>query len=152
MRRFIGHTLLFGGLLGLLVGCGEVVSGGNGSIVGTVTAPAGGDVAGTRVYACFADEPGCEFLDVTVERSGSSAAYQLLNLPSGSYGVYALKDANGDGDAVDSGDYYGFYQLIPGTAELVTPPASGVDIQLRLLTGNTQKVPEAVRELGNRAP
>lgn len=152
MHRFFSHTLLLGSLLGLLVGCGEVVPGGSGSIAGTVTAPAGGNVAGTRVIACFNNEPGCEQLDVTIEESGSAAAYEIDRLPRGSYGVIALKDVNGDGDARDIGDYFGMYESAPGIAELVTPPVSEVGIQLRLLTGAMQSVPEAVLELSSRAP
>lgn len=151
MHRFIGHTLLLGSLLGLLVGCGEVVPGGNGNIAGTVTAPAGGDVAGTRVYACLANDPNCESLNVAVEQSGSSAAYRIFNLASGSYGVIALKDVDGDGNP-GIGDYYGNYKAADGRPGLVTPPESGVDIQMMVLTDPAHQVPQAVRELSDQAP
>ncbi len=152
MHRFFSHTLLLGGFLGLLAGCGEVVPGGSGSIAGTVTAPAGGDVVGTRVIACYNNQPDCGQLDVTIGESGSAAAYEIDRLPGGSYGVVALKDVNGDGDVGDIGDYFGMYESAPGIAELVEPPASGVGIQLRQLTGDTQSVPKAVLELSSRAP
>ncbi len=152
MHRFFSHTLLLGGLLGLLVGCGEVVPGGNGSIAGTVTAPAVGNVFGTEVIACVGGKPGCERLSVMLDETGSSAAYQIDNLASGSYSIIALKDVNGDGDALDIGDYYGVSRSADGSPELVTPPASGVDIQMMVLTDRVQQVPEAVRKLSAETP
>jgi hypothetical protein len=148
MRGLMRHSLLLGGLFGLLVGCGEM--GGGSSISGMVTAPAGGDVAGTEVVACFVNEPGCARLSVEIETSGTTGSYKIDNLPNGSYGVIALKDANDDGDSSDAGDYYGSYADASGQAVLVTPPASGIDIQLLLLTDAAQDIPEAVRELSAR--
>lgn len=147
MRCLNTHRWLLGGLLGLLVGCGEVSS--TGTISGTVTAPAGGDVAGTRVVACYRNEPDCDTFEALISQTGASAAYRISGLPSGSYGVYALKDVDGDGSAAANGDYYGVYAPNPTQVTEVTPPAAGIDIAMRVLSGVTEPVlnaPLAVRE------
>lgn len=147
MRRLNTHRWLLGGLLGLLVGCGEVSY--TGTISGTVTAPTGGDVAGTKVYACYRNEPDCATFEALVTQSGPSAAYRISGLPSGSYGVYALKDVDGDGDATANGDYYGVYAPDPAQVTEVVPPVEGVNIVMRVLSGVTQPdldAPLAVRE------
>ena len=144
MRRFVNRTLLFGGLMGLLVGCGEIL-GEAGSISGTVSAPTGGDVSGTDVFACFANRDGCERLGITVEQTGSTAGYTLSGLPRGSYGVYAFKDVDGDG-VPENGDAFGHYSTDNQTT-LVTPPATDVDIEMYTLTGATPALPEVLNEL-----
>ena len=144
MYRLKSRTLLWGGLLGLLAGCGQV-PGGTGTISGVVSAPAGGDVSGTEVFACFANEDGCERLGLTIEQAGATAAYRLSGLPSGSYGVYALKDADSDGVA-DNGDFFGYYSRALGEPALVRPPATGIDIEMTELTGAASALPRPLRE------
>lgn len=144
MRRSINHILLFGGLVGLLVGCGEVL-GEAGSILGTVSAPVGRDISGTHIYACYNNERNCAMLgDVEIMQKGASAAYQLSNLPRGSYSVYALKNAAGE-------DYVGWYGLAEDRAKpplLVTPPATEVDIQMIIVPdAERSSLPETVQEL-----
>ena len=93
MRCTGRHILLWGSLLGLLVGCGQVPGGAG--ISGTVRAPAGEDVAGTRVFACYENERGCASLG-EVKTYGVGSVRQIINLAQlapGSYGVYAFKDA-----------------------------------------------------------
>ncbi len=146
MRCTTRHNLLWGSLLGLLVGCGQVL-GGAGSISGTVTAPPGRDVAGTQVFACYENEVNCASLGkVSVTDVAASADYQLGSLAPGSYGIYALKDADNDGSATGNGDFYGYYSLSAGEPSLVTPPAENIDIQMTVLTG-TSKVPQVIHEL-----
>jgi len=144
MHRFKRRTLLLGGLLGLLAGCGQV-PGGAGTISGVVSAPAGGDVSGTEVFACFANEDGCDRLGLTIDQAGATAAYRLSGLPRGSYGVYALKDADGDG-VLENGDFFGYYSRASGDPILVTPPATGIDIEMNELTGATPVLPRPLRE------
>ena len=151
MRRILRHSLLWGSLLGLLVGCGQV-PGGAGSISGTVSAPVGEDVAGTQVFACYQNEVDCDSLGrVNITESSASATYQLGNLPPGSYGIYAFKDVNGDGDATGNGDFYGFYNPVAGESSLVTPPAENIDIQMTILTG-VGTVPRVIHELSTKTP
>ena len=120
--------------MSLLVACGEVPTG-SGVVTGTVFAPAGESVVNTEVFACFNNETGCARLgSVTIRQGGASAAYTLSGLPSGSYGVYAFKDSDGDGEPSD-GDLFGSWE--EGGAALVTPPASGIDIVMAELTGVT---------------
>ena len=151
MNRIARHILLWGSLLGLLVGCGQL-PGENSSISGTVRAPTGGDVAGTKVFACYGNERGCDSLgEVTITKSGASASYQLGRLAMGSYGVYALKDTNKDGVMSGNGDFFGYYSLVGRDPSLVTPPAANIDIQMIPLTG-TSRVPRAILALQNETP
>lgn len=143
MRRFVNHTLLWG-VLGLLTGCGEIL-GEAGNISGTVSAPAGGDVLGTDVFACFANQEGCEQVGITIEQAGAAANYTLSGLPRGSYGVYAFKDVDGDG-VPENGDAYGYYST-DDRATLVTPPAIDINIRMYTLTGATTALPEVLNEL-----
>ena len=136
MHRVRSRALLLGGLVGFLAACGEVPGGASG-ISGTVTAPAGGSVMATDVFACFNNETDCARLgEATIAQEGLSAAYRLSGLLSGSYGVYAFKDNDGDNE-VDNGELFGFYGSAPGTPQLVTPPAVNVDITMTRLTGVT---------------
>jgi hypothetical protein len=150
MYRNMGRTLLFGGLLWSLAGCGEVVPGGTASISGTVTAPAGGDVAGARVFACYDNEPNCARLgEVTLTEAGASSSYQLGSLPAGSYSIYALKES-----VVE--DYLGWY-IEPGdpsaTPALVTPPAANIDIRMIAVPkAERARLPEEIRALSSTRP
>jgi hypothetical protein len=140
------HSLLLGGLLGLLVGCGEI--GGGSSISGMVTAPAGADVAGTAVFACYDDDPECARLGETViTGAGNAASYSLGALAPGSYSVYALSDTNEDG-IPNSGDFYGYYGRSGGQAILVSPPRANVNIEMITLTEEmqVQDLPGALRQ------
>lgn len=145
MQRLKSRTLLFGGLLGLLVGCGEVLGGAG--ISGTVSAPVGGDVAGTQVFACYENEDGCAMLGkVQLTQPGASAPYQLGSLPRGRYGVYALKELDGQ-------DYFGYYTPAPREVGLVTPPADGIDIQMTAFPdAERSSLPQKIRELSERTP
>ncbi len=139
MRRLHIHMVVLGGLFGLLVGCGEVRTvDATGTISGVVAAPTGGDVMGTRVVACYQTEPDCATFETRVTRSGSSAPYRISGLPSGFYSVYALKDVDGDGSAIGNGDYHGMYDPDPRAVSQVSPPAAGVDIEMRALTDATR--------------
>lgn len=148
MRCTLRHHLLWGGLLGLLVGCGQV-PGGAGSISGTVTAPAGRDVAGTQIFACYEDMADCARLgNVEVTVSATSAPYQLGGLPLGNYSIYALKKTAGEA-------YAGWYASPSNAGErvLVTPPATGVDIQLRAFTGTPPaNLSRAIQRLHTETP
>ena len=151
MNRTARHLLLSGSLLGLLVGCGQV-PGQSSSISGTVRAPVGGDVAGTRVFACYQNERGCDFLgEVTLTEPNVSANYQLGQLAPGSYSVYALKDTNEDGVMSGSGDFYGYYNSAGRDPLLVTPPAANVDIQMVVLP-DSGSVPQVIQELNLTNP
>lgn len=153
MRRLIYHALILGGLLGLLVGCGEIGMGGS-SISGTVTAPAGVNVAGTTVFACYNAAAGCDRLgESTLTQSGSSAPYSLGSLPQGSYAVIAIKTSSVNGEP-GTGDLYGYFGRNEGPPRLVTPPQANVNIELLAFTGKTQlqKLPETLRQAIAEAP
>lgn len=149
MHRLKRRTLLLGGLLGLLAGCGQV-PGGAGTISGVVSAPAGGDVSGTEVFACYENEPECAMLgDVTITQTGTSAPYQLSGLPTGRYSVYALKELGGE-------DYAGWY-VAPGDEArrpaLVTPPTTGIDIEMIAVPDAERSlIPEKLKELSAKTP
>ncbi len=120
-------------LLLALAGCGGADttppgSGGDSSISGTVTAPAGESVANTTVAACFArDCNDSRSRGVTVTQSGGSAGFQLGGLAAGSYSVVAVKDVN-QNDALDAGD-------LASSAVEVTPPATGVTLTMQVQGG-----------------
>ena len=94
-----------------------------GSISGTVTS-GGDDIAGAFVGACpvvgESADCGNPAAVTQIAQSGSSAAYSLDNVPAGQYLVVAQHDVDGDGTL----DYEGFYN------QIVTPPASNINIQL----------------------
>jgi hypothetical protein len=97
---------------------------------GTVHAPAGQDVAGTVVVACYpagapCDEAKTKFVEIT--GGGASAPFRLEGLEDLSYDLYAVKDVDGDNDFFGVGDYYG------DTGDTVTPPLSGLSIQMAVL-------------------
>lgn len=103
---------------------------------GTIHAPQGGDIAGTYVVACYVVDESCDqkkSFEIAIEEDGS---FTLSGLESTEYDLYAVKDVNGDGDFFGDGDYYG---EITGQ---VTPPQTGLEIQLAVL-GSTPTTPTA---------
>ena len=95
------------------------------TISGTVSAPAGGDIANTVVRACpvlGGDGIACsEEVTQRITQSGPSASYSLTVSPGyDEYALFAEQDGDGDGTPEAEGIYRGF----------VTPPASEIDIQL----------------------
>jgi uncharacterized protein (DUF2141 family) len=101
--------------------------GGDGGISGTVIAPQGGDVNGTLVFFC--DDEGCYVGDL-IEQSGNSAPYSIADVAAGQYAVWAWTDVNGSEWPPDEGDYFGCYTETGEQCDLVSPPASGVDIPM----------------------
>lgn len=130
--------------MGLLVGCGEVL-GEAASISGTVSAPTGKDILGTRIYACHNNERNCAMLgDVEIMQQGESAPYRL-SLPLGSYSIYALKESEGE----DYVGWYGFAEDRTKEPVLVTPPATEIDIRMFTVPDATRSsLPAKVQELG----
>jgi len=100
---------------------------GDTSIGGTVTAPAGGDVSGTAVFACPNGD--CQSTQPQTTTVDASGTYTLASLPAGQYGVLAVKDVDGS-NTLSNGDYVGAYSEDGQTLTLVTPPASGINITL----------------------
>ena len=150
MYRTKGRALLLGSLLWALAGCGEVVPGGAASVSGTVSAPTGGDVAGTRVFACYDNEPDCAVLaEVRLEGVGSSSAYQLGALAPGRYNIYARKSLAGE-------EYVGWYvepgDLSEAPAQVI-PPATDINIRMRAFSNvEHAQLPEKIRELDATQP
>ena len=103
---------------------------GGSGISGTVTAiDQATPVSGTVVAACpiISNEPDCDNLVFTeIDESAPSAAYSIDNLAAGQYAVIAIQDYDGDGTYEAGGRYN----------QPVTPPASGINIQLALTTAN----------------
>ena len=101
---------------------------------GTVTAPQGGDIAGTSVFACFVENNQCNAQSpntqlVQINTSGASAPFSFSGLAAGQYTVIAVKDVNGDGQR-NAGDYAGCYGGAQCTA--VTPPQSNLTVQMEI--------------------
>jgi serine protease len=93
------------------------------SIIGAVNAPAGGDVAGTVVFACLNADCNANPVFVAVQGTGATGTFTLTNLSNSTYKLIARKDVNSNGKE-DAGDYKGEY------ASNVTPPTQNVTLQL----------------------
>ena len=115
-------------------------------VSGTVTAPAGTDIVGTIIFACFVEGNACniESENTTgniVEDSGSSVSFSV-DLPPGNYTVEAYKDVNGN-DLIDVGDYYGCFGQQGDTCRIVNPGSDGIAVQMEIVTEDGG-VPERV--------
>ena len=95
---------------------------------GAVFAPAGGDVSGTTVIACFPVKDQCDqqkSRTTQITKGGSSASYRIDGLEASSYIVVAYKDAN-DNRQQDDGDFY-------GESPPVTPPAANIKVTMQVI-------------------
>ncbi len=121
MKRVVSRLLGFACLLALTACGGGPEGGGGGSISGTVTAPDGVTITDTVVFACYLGS--CDNAQSKrLTASGQSAPYEFSGLEVGqSYAIFAVKDANGNGE-IDEGDHIG------ETEALVVVPARNVDI------------------------
>ena len=97
---------------------------------GTVIAPAGGDVSGTLVIAC-SDANCTSPLGATVTQPGQSGPFLITAVPGVQYVLVAIKDANGNNNVEEPGDFIGVYTVDGTNAALVTPPAANLNIQLQ---------------------
>jgi hypothetical protein len=122
MKRFMG-------LLGFLFVFGFA----QGSISGTLYA---NEIKGFMVIGCLLDlsTNDCDYDQspyITIEQSGPSAPFVLENAPEGQYLVIAWKDTNGNGQLEDDGsDEVAYYIDAKGELAPVTPPASGITLQV----------------------
>jgi hypothetical protein len=104
-----------------------------GTIYGTVFAPAGGDVYGTVVIACYptADGESCdEALSgyVQIGQGGASAPFEIRDLGAGAYLLLAWQDTNGSGE-IDEGEPLALYSSDGVNPSLTSPPAEGIDLR-----------------------
>jgi hypothetical protein len=118
-------------LVGIL-GQGQGLPKGALGLSGTVYAPAGEDIAGTVVVACYVEGEDCEeaksqFIEIT--ESGESAAFNFTGLGRETYMLFATKDVNANNTHFENGDFYALY----GTDGNVTPPAPGLELRLTVL-------------------
>lgn len=111
---------------------------GGGSVSGTVTAPAGTDLAGAVVGACpvVGNTPDCSSnaANGVVLNAGSSVPYTITGLTAAQYVVFAAQDADGD----DEPELFGFYTTDGTSPAVVTPPATNVNITLAASSTPTQ--------------
>jgi serine protease len=119
--------------------------GGNGTISGTVNAPAGGSVANVRVAACVvngnsADCNAAGSKIITITASGQSASFSITGLVDGNrYGVFAAKDVDGNG-RLSNGDYDGCYgDDGQGGCLVARPPKSDANVQMKTVSGVTMQ-------------
>lgn len=112
------------------------------ALAGTVTAPAGGDVSGTVVFACYNNDTENCFLvsqdgvfsdgysgAALVGETGATGTYAINNLQAVQFSLIAAKDSNGDGQP-NAGDYIGVYTADGQNVTLITPPQAGLAIAL----------------------
>jgi hypothetical protein len=94
------------------------------------------DVQGFMVIGCLLDlsTNDCDYDRspyLTVEQNGPSASFILENAPEGQYLVIAWKDTNNNGQLEDDGsDELAYYTDANGALASVTPPASGITLQV----------------------
>jgi Carboxypeptidase regulatory-like domain len=106
------------------------------AISGKVYAPAGKDIAGTVVVACFVQGSGCDeskSKSYNITESGDSASFTLNDLTRETYLLFASKDTNGNDIDFEDGDFYALY----GTDGNVVPPARGLELRLEILGSST---------------
>lgn len=103
-------------------------------ISGIVTAPAGGDITNTYIFACAQSDAQCASAQsTTVDTAG---AYSFGGLQAEPYAVFAFKDVDANND-LSNGDYFGIYSADGTNPTLVTPPATGINITLQVEGGST---------------
>ena len=103
----------------------------NGTISGTVHAPAGRMVAGTIVYACLPSSSGCDenaSRVIEIQDAAPSAPFTFGSLSSGSFIVLAWQDLNGNGEMEE--DELAIYSQTGSEPALVTPPTQGITLHL----------------------
>jgi hypothetical protein len=126
----------------VLAACGrgptDGPAGGGDGISGRVTAPRGVDVVGTVVLACPVINQRLDCSRAEGAEVGRNGSYSI-DVQTGSYGVLAWKDENGDED-ITAGDYLGIYSEDGQNAAVVRPPADGIDVEI-------QEAQAAVRQL-----
>lgn len=111
---------------------GTTTGGTTGTISGTVTAPSGGTLTGGVVIACLQTDTECE--NGAVAQVASTGSYTLTGLQTAPYEVVALADVDGS-RTLTNGDYIGGYTTDGTNLTPVTPPATGIDINLVVYTG-----------------
>jgi Uncharacterized protein conserved in bacteria (DUF2141) len=132
-----------------LSACGGA-GGGPGTISGQVTGPTGSNLNKTAVGAVLCKTDCKAQGDITntvggetaVTTTGSSATYQIPNVPKGTYAVVAVQDTNGSG-TLDVGDLLGVVTGVP-------VPAQNVNIQVQPATAAVQARfanPELLKQL-----
>ncbi|WP_189009070.1 hypothetical protein [Deinococcus malanensis] len=104
------------------------------TLSGTVNAPAGTNVKGTHVIACYPKGDECDenlTVSTQITASGGSAPFSVTVKKAGKYTLIAWKDVNGTGD-IDDGDYSGFLKQQPSslTPLPVKPPASKLNVSM----------------------
>ena len=124
-----------------------------GVIRGTVHAPAGEDVRGAVVVACFAENGRCDYAAphassraVRIDTRGASAAFVVRGLAPGEYVMLGTRDVNGNG-VEDDGDW------IAQEPDLrpVRPPAEGIELRFRYRVAAAPAGPPPGRRGGNPA-
>jgi hypothetical protein len=106
------------------------------AISGTVYAPAGEDIAGTVVVACFVQGSDCDTSKsktYEITQSGDSASFSIDGLTRDTYLLLASKDTNANDIDFEDGDFYALY----GTDGNVTPPARDLELRLEILGAST---------------
>ena len=100
------------------------------TISGTVSGP--GDVSSTVVYAFLNGQ------SLTSQSfTDASGTYTLTGLSTGSYQIVAWKDVNANQDP-DNGDYLGIY----AQGGAVSPPATGIDIAMEVISEGPSPTPD----------
>jgi hypothetical protein len=106
------------------------------AISGKVYAPAGEDIAGTLVVACFVQGSDCDkskSKTYEITQSGDSASFTFDGLTRDTYLLLASKDTNANDIDFEDGDFYALY----GKDGNVIPPARDIELRLEILGAST---------------
>jgi hypothetical protein len=110
-------------------------------ISGTVSAPEGASLRGTVLVACHiiggkCIESSLKTRSFRFDTPSQSSGYSLAVEPV-DYGVFAFKDANGDG-SLGAGDYFGCYGTATGCIVLKgSSSITAVNVRMQVMTGLT---------------
>lgn len=104
------------------------------SISGTVTAPPGGDITNTYVFACAQSDTQCASVQSTIV--DTVGAYSFGGLQTEPYAIFAFNDIDAS-NSLSSGDYFGIHSADGTNPAFVTPPASAINITLQVEGGST---------------
>lgn len=107
-----------------------------GIVRGTAHAPAGEDLRGAIIVACWAGEGRCDYASpdprsraVRIDTRGPTATFVVRGLEPGRYVILGTRDVNGNG-VEDDGDW----SAQEADLRAVTPPVEGVVLRFRCRT------------------
>ena len=105
--------------------------------VGSVAEPVVGNLESTLILACLPSNLSTCLSQplkvIPILETGTEANYQMPDLARGQYWIIGWKDNDASKDR-SAGDYFGYYSLDSRGASEISPPASGINFALEILS------------------